>query len=66
MKAKAESISLTMTRKEGEELRSQILKLTNDGGMKLYSDLRGTPLADLFELLSGNFESSTKGVNFTD
>lgn len=66
MRARQESLSLTLTRKEGEELRTQIIVLLGSGGtMRCYGgDLRNTPLAHLFQLLSGNFEGSFNGVNF--
>lgn len=64
MKVRSESITLTLSKKEGLELRNQIIGLTN-GTMDLYSgELKGTAIAELFELLSGNFESSTAGINF--
>jgi hypothetical protein len=64
MKARAESITLTMSKKEGMELRNQIIELT-EGTMILHTELKGTPIAELFELLSGNFENSTVGINFS-
>ena len=63
MKARAESITLTISKKEGMELRNQIIKFT-DGTMSLHTELKGTAIAALFELLSGNFENSTVGINF--
>lgn len=69
MKVKIESITISLSRKEGEELRGQILKLAGKdngmGGMNLcVGELKDTPIAQLFDLLSGNFEQQTKGVNF--
>jgi hypothetical protein len=67
MRATTDAISIKLTRDEGMQLRSQIIKLAGGTTMELHAgDLRGTPLAHLFELLSGNFENSTKGVNFTE
>lgn len=63
MKARAESITLTISKKEGMELRNQIIELT-EGTMTLHTELKGTAIATLFQLLSGNFENSTAGVNF--
>lgn len=66
MKAQQETISLTITRREGRELRGQIIKLTN-GTMDLYTkEMEGTPIAQLFELLGGNFDSTKAGVNFIE
>jgi hypothetical protein len=64
VKSQTKSICITLTDAEGKELRNQILKLCN-GSMAMHAgEHKGTPLAELFELLSGNFEQSTKGVNF--
>ncbi len=62
MKSKTESISVRIDRTQGLEMRNQILKLT--GGMPLHDELRGTPLAKLFELLSANFEESHQRIHF--
>ena len=63
MRSNLDSLTLSISRKEGVELRNQILKLAG-GSLSLVPDMRGTPLADLLELLEGNFEATHPGVNY--
>ena len=63
MQARTGSIDLTISKKEGLELINQIIKLT-EGTMCLHTELKGTSLANLFELLTGNFQNSTVGIHF--
>lgn len=65
MKARAEAISITMTKAEGVKLRAQIVALCGGNSMRLYdADMKNSPLQDLFTLLGGQFENSTDSVNF--
>jgi hypothetical protein len=64
MKAETQSITIQLRRHEGLALQGQILKLLSDP-MRLYSpEFHESPLGDLMELLLGNFQQSTAGVNF--
>lgn len=60
MRSTIESIKVSIDRAEGQQLRTQILALFGEAGsIGLYSkEMRGTPLANLFELLNESFESS--------
>jgi len=64
MKARATQLTITISIEEGKELQNQILRHLG-GNMKLHTELSGTPLGDLFELLNRNFDSAVKGVNYT-
>ncbi len=63
MKSQTEAISIRLTREEGVEIRNQILKLLGGDSMALHAELRGTPLAKLFEMLSANFVESHAGIH---
>jgi hypothetical protein len=68
MKSDIRSIAVTISHDEGIVLRGQITQLmhaAHGGTIDLYTpEMRSTPLAKLYELLSGNFEASHKGVHF--
>jgi hypothetical protein len=65
MKARQTEIQITISQREGLELRNQILKALGGNDMPLHGEqMRGTPLAHLFELLSTHFEHSKQGANF--
>ena len=64
MRSKTNSITLSISREEGIELRNQILEIVGDS-LKLYvPGERDKPLHDLFVLLSNNFFNDHKDVNF--
>lgn len=57
MKARQTEIQITINQREGLELLTQILTALGGNDMPLHGDqMRGTPLAHLFELLSSHFE----------
>jgi len=66
MNSKTESITITFSRKEGLEVRNQILGLVKKCKKDLHfdKDLKDSPLKNLFTLLGGNFESSVSQVHF--
>lgn len=62
MKASTESVTLTINRREGQELLNQLIELTGGTSMKLEAgELRCTSLGNLFQILSCNFDGVRVG-----
>jgi hypothetical protein len=59
-----ESITVHLTREEGQEIQHQILRLIG-GSMTLHNTVnRDTALVKLYRLLNGNFATKTEGIHF--
>jgi hypothetical protein len=58
MKVRQTEIQITLSEKEGAELKNQIVKLLGGTDMSLYvHPLKGTPLSQFYELLARGFNT---------
>jgi hypothetical protein len=60
LKARQTEVQITLSQKEGDELKNQLIKLLGGNDMPLLdAPLKGTPLAHLFEILSVSFQAKS-------